>query len=334
MLSLNPSWLAGSIVLAAFAILYPVVLAVLARLRLGVGWRYFGFGLLVYLVFEIVGRQTVVAYVIKLIAPQLQASYALTIGWLVVLSLSLGLFEEFGRYAAFRWLMRNEEKTWAKGVMYGLGHGGLESILLVGGLELLQLINLMTLVGTNPNALPVAQRPSIVQAFQQINAQPAWYSLLGVWGQLWSLPIQVAFSVIVIQVFRRGSLRWLWIAVLGHALVDFFSFEIFRLFDQNNALVVIFPEISITLFGAGAVWVIWRLRDQSKEVSADIVEVEDVLIQPESVFASATENRRRQPRIIESSASGNLEKQPTRASNTVSKNVRRRQSQSRRKRQR
>jgi uncharacterized membrane protein YhfC len=38
--------------------------------------------------------------------------------------------------------------------------------------------------------------------------------------RLWTAPIQVALSVIVLQVLRRGRLIWLLWTVPGHAVVD------------------------------------------------------------------------------------------------------------------
>jgi acetoacetyl-CoA synthetase len=43
---------------------------------------------------------------------------------------------------------------------------------------------------------------------------------LAAFERLWTLPIQVAFSILVLQVFTRRSLVWLWLAIGGHALVD------------------------------------------------------------------------------------------------------------------
>lgn len=48
--------------------------------------------------------------------------------------------------------MRNEDKTWAKGVLYGIGHGGFEAAVFVGGLGLLTVINLIALPLVNPTA--------------------------------------------------------------------------------------------------------------------------------------------------------------------------------------
>src|SRR5215467_9912701 len=65
--------------------------------------------------------------------PVLQAwaagSQALFIGLLFAWALSSGLFEEVGRYVGYRVFMGREEKTWSKAVMYGIGHGGAETIL-------------------------------------------------------------------------------------------------------------------------------------------------------------------------------------------------------------
>ncbi|GAC1391050.1 MAG: hypothetical protein NVS4B11_23650 [Ktedonobacteraceae bacterium] len=49
--SVHTGWLIGFSITIAFAILYPFVLALIARLRLHIGWHYFWYGTLVFLVF-------------------------------------------------------------------------------------------------------------------------------------------------------------------------------------------------------------------------------------------------------------------------------------------
>ena len=106
----------------------------IAHRRLKVSWKYFAFGMLIFLIFQVVSRVPIVTVLGQVLAPQLKASTAFLYTWLAILALTAGIFEEVGRYIGYRWFMRREEKTWNKAVMYGLGHGGLESILLVGGL--------------------------------------------------------------------------------------------------------------------------------------------------------------------------------------------------------
>src|SRR4051794_20280934 len=52
------------------------------------------------------------------------------IQFLLLSSLTAGLFEETGRWLGYRFLLW--EATRRTGTMFGLGHGGLESILLAG----------------------------------------------------------------------------------------------------------------------------------------------------------------------------------------------------------
>lgn len=264
---LSGGWIAAEIVAIAFMILYPVGLALVARRRLGVGWRYFFFGALIFLLFQIVSRVPLTTLVGAIFGKQIQASPVLLWSWLVVLVVTAGLFEEVGRYIGYRWLMRREEKVWGKAVMYGLGHGGLESMVLVAGLALLTLINLVTLSAIGLDKIPAAARPQVAQQLGAIAAQPDWLPLLGAWERLWALPIQVALSVIVLQVFRRGRIRWLWLAVLAHAVVDGVSLGANQLMGPGKISTTLITEGIVTVFGLIAIWVIFALRDRPESAA-------------------------------------------------------------------
>lgn len=256
---------ATRIALTVLAILFeiglPITLAIIARRKLGVGWRYFGFGALIFFLFQMITRVPLMTFAQSLIAPQLQSSRALLYGWLVVASLTAGLFEEIGRYVGYRWLMRGEEKTWNKAVMYGLGHGGLESMLLVAGLTAIGLINLIVLPTIPLNTLPEAQQAQVGQQLAAVAAQPEWVPLLGAWERLWTIPIHVALSTIVLQVFRRGDIRWLWLAVLAHTAVNVAGTMTLQLLGGQSTAGLLATEAVIALLGVAALGVAWRLRD-------------------------------------------------------------------------
>src|SRR5215470_19158718 len=118
------------IVLVGMVVASPLVLGLLAHWRLGVSWRYFAYGAVIFVLFE----GTTHAWLNGgNWGPVLQAwaagSQALFIGLLFAWALSSGLFEEVGRYVGYRVFMGREEKTWSKAVMYGIGHGGAETII-------------------------------------------------------------------------------------------------------------------------------------------------------------------------------------------------------------
>jgi uncharacterized membrane protein YhfC len=199
-----------------------------------------------------------------LIASQLQASRVALMAWIAISALTAGLFEELGRYVGYRWLMKREQKTWTKGVMYGLGHGGIESMLLIAGLVAVTLIQVLALARTDLSTLPLTaeQRALAAQQLAAIAAQPGWAPLLGAWERLWTLPLHVALSLVVLQVFRRGSMRWLWLAILAHALVDLVGAGVTPILGLTGMAALLIPEAIITVVGLLSLWTIWALRDR------------------------------------------------------------------------
>lgn len=257
----NSGWLVGVALAAAFVILYPIVLAIIAHRRLGVGWRYFWFGILIFFLFQIISRLPLVTVAQAFLAPYLKASPLFSTAWLVLLALTAGLFEEVGRYVGYRWLMGREQKTWSKGVMYGIGHGGLESMLLIGGQLIITLVNWIILMNTGGAILPAAQKAAVAQQIASLNSLPVWLSVAGAWERLWTLPLQIALALVVLQVFTRNSLRWLWLAILIHTLVDLTVVLLQRWLGLGVSASLII-EGFIMLVGLAALWLIWRLRDR------------------------------------------------------------------------
>lgn len=157
--------------------------------------------------------------------------------------------------------MGREPKTWSKAVMFGLGHESLESIVLVGGQIILTLLSIAILSAIDLNSLPATQRQAVIQQITAINAQPIWLLLLqAAWGRFWSFPLQVALSVMVLQVFRRRQMYWLFLAILLHALIDFLSSALPHAFGQSIPIELLVSGI-LCVFGLLGIWIIWRLRE-------------------------------------------------------------------------
>lgn len=257
--TIRPGYIAASVAAIVFAVFFPFALALVARRRLGIGWRYFGYGALIFFLFQIISRLPLIQAAQYFIGPQLQASRTLLVGWLFIAALTAGLFEEIGRYVGYRWLMRDEEKTWPKAVMYGMGHAGLESALIVGGLMILGLVNFFALPSVPLDTLTEAQRAQVQAQITALQSQPDWLPLLGAWERLWTFPIHIAFSVLVLQVFRRGNLRWLWLAIAGHTLVNL-TVSVPTVLNMQGMNATLLVEGLVTLFGLVGLWIIRRLR--------------------------------------------------------------------------
>jgi uncharacterized membrane protein YhfC len=253
---------AATIVAILFEALFPLAVAWFINRRWYVSWRYFAYGAIIFLVFQLITRVPIVLAIQGALAPHLQTSRTLLFGWLAALALTAGLAEEIGRYIGYRWLFR-EEKTWSRAVMYGLGHGGLESIVLVGGLTLLGLINLLALSSVDLATLPLTdeQRELARQQLAAVAAQPDWLPIVGAWERLWTLPVHVALSVMVLQVFRRGQMWWLWLAIAMHTVVNLIAVGIAPALALQGTAAILIPEVIVMLAGIAGLWVIWRLRE-------------------------------------------------------------------------
>jgi uncharacterized membrane protein YhfC len=255
-------WLVMSVITAAFVIVYPLCLGVIAHKKLAVGWKYFWFGALVFLVFQLLTRIPLIfALQETVLASLLRTSATFTWIWIAIGAVTAGLFEEVGRYVGYRLFMGRELKTWSKAVMFGLGHEGLESMVLVGGQIILTLLSIAILSAIDLNGLPAPQRQTAIQQIAAINAQPIWLLLLqAAWGRLWSFPLQVALSVMVLQVFRRHKMYWLFLAILLHALIDFLTSALPRAFGQSIPIALLVSGM-LGVFGLLGIWIIWRLRE-------------------------------------------------------------------------
>jgi len=137
----------------------------------------------------------------------------------VFLGLSAGIFEECARYLVLR-LWARDARSWRKGILFGAGHAGAEAIIL-GVLVLYTFFQLTAL--RNIDLEKIIPSNQLVLAQKQIAAywSSAWYnSLLGALERFSTIPCQIAMAVMVMQVFTRKHIRWLFLAIGFHVLLD------------------------------------------------------------------------------------------------------------------
>jgi len=169
------------------------------------------------------------------------------------LGLSAGLWEESARYSAFRWWV-GKEKSWRRGIQLGVGHGGFESIIL-GLLVLYTFIQMMAVKDIDISTLvPLDQLSKTIGAIETYWSTPWYDALLGAIERALTLPIQIALSVIVLQVFIRKKSIWIWIAILFHTAIDATA-VLFMAYSN-----VYITEIAVTFFSAISIWIIFVLK--------------------------------------------------------------------------
>ena len=137
----------------------------------------------------------------------------------VALGLSAGVFEECARYAMYRWWAK-EARSWGRGLLAGAGHGGMEAIIL-GVLVFYGFLQLMAIRNTDLSTIVTADKLELAKLQVQMYWSANWYdTLLGAVERLFTIPLHIAASVLVLQVFTRKQIGWLGLAVGWHALAD------------------------------------------------------------------------------------------------------------------
>lgn len=252
----------------AIEIAAPFVLAVALVRRYGVGWRTFGVGALVFLLFQVVTRIPAMVYLQTRPGVREALEDPLFLwGFLAFAAFTAGLFEESGRWLAFRFAIEPHQRRVGPALMLGAGHGGLESIG-VGLTVAASLATYLILVLMPAGTLPLsAEQLEAVQ--RQFSGMVGWEPLLGAWERMCTLAIQLALSVAVLLSFQRRFRWWLY-ALVAHTLVDFSAVGLRQIaldpLGETGAIVAV--EVLVGLFAVAALlfirWV-WRTDSATSE---------------------------------------------------------------------
>ena len=200
----------------------PILLGVLFVKRVKVEWRLFLIGAVTF-----IGSQVMhLPFNAFVLAPVLdhfdlavlQAGFPLVVVALAA-GLSAGVFEEGARYLTYRLWLR-KERSWREGLMFGLGHGGVEAIIL-GGLAAYGLIQAIALRGADLSSVVSPDRVVDTAAWLDSYWSLPWYDcLIGAVERVFALAIQVSLALLVLQAFKRRQIRWGIAAVLWHTFID------------------------------------------------------------------------------------------------------------------
>ena len=234
------------IVSGLLEMLIPIAIGFYIIRRFGTSWRNWFSGALMFIVSLI--RLPLNMYMTQLI---LAGTFSpLTFSLLVLVpSLSAGLFEEAARYVGFKLLIKDD--TYEKGLTYGAGHGGIESMLLVG----LNVLSVGVILLTNPEALPPEQ-------LTQILATQVYLPLVGVYERIMAMIIQMGLSIVVLESIRRSDKRYLLAAVVLHALLNFLAVSAL-------GYGIIVSEMMVTVFAVGlGYWTIKKLTGAGIETGS------------------------------------------------------------------
>jgi uncharacterized membrane protein YhfC len=200
----------------------PVVLAIVLTRFWKLSWRYWLIGASIFIISQVghIPFNIMMTSLLNRTSLTDWPKNALNIFNLTFLGLSAGIFEEFSRYAMFRWWMR-DGRTWRKAILAGAGHGGAEAIIL-GVIVFLTFFQLSAYRNLDLTGLFPPEQLELAR--QQVSAYWSlpWYTvLMGPLERFLTIPLHIALSVVVVQSLIRKQFYWVLLAVIYHASVTF-----------------------------------------------------------------------------------------------------------------
>jgi len=135
-----------------------------------------------------------------------------------------GIFEETARFISFN-ILKKKFSGIGAGLSYGIGHGGIEAIIL-GGLTMINNIIFSTIINTGgldaitSNLQAEALDQITVQINTLITTAPYMFFISGI-ERIFAIGIQISLSIIVYYSVFSAKKIWLYpLAIILHAIID------------------------------------------------------------------------------------------------------------------
>ncbi|PJI08718.1 MULTISPECIES: YhfC family intramembrane metalloprotease [Clostridium] len=204
---------------AVICAVFPIALIVYFRKKEKISLKPVFIGMAVFIVFTQILEKTLHSIVIggNLITnPILFSVYG---------ALAAGVFEETGRFIAFKTVLKDKHE-WKDGLAYGIGHGGIEAIF-IGALTSIEYIIYSNLINSGKfdallkSKIPASQIAQLKQVKQSLIQMTPSATVITILERIFAFGIQLGLTMVVLYAIRNRKNIYLFLAILLHALVDF-----------------------------------------------------------------------------------------------------------------
>lgn len=218
---MNPVLIITHLLNGLLMVALPVALGIFLARKFRLGWRLWWIGTATFVLSQIghIPFNIAVGLLFERgILPAPAQNFGL-IFTAVFAGLSAGVWEEIFRYGAFRWWAK-DARSWSKALMVGSGWGGAEAIILGVVVLINYAVMVAAQVGDISSLIPEGQAALLDQQIAVYWSLPWYDTLLGALERAFALTVQICLSVMVLQVFIRKNILWLFLAIGWHAFVD------------------------------------------------------------------------------------------------------------------
>ncbi len=171
-------------------------------------------GACTFFIFQIVLRIPLLQIISTI--PQVQLFFSSNIILnILFLSLTAALFEEIGRVVMIKLFIKKEQLQYKNAIAFGLGHGGIEAVLLVG-------INYIIFF--------------IVPSLALLTATPLSLFLAGA-ERVFTIPLHILFSVFAVLCVKNKNPLFLLFAIILHTLFNYVVIYLAQVVGMDILLV-------------------------------------------------------------------------------------------------
>ncbi|MCU5378429.1 YhfC family intramembrane metalloprotease [Bacillus cereus] len=175
-------------------------------------------GVLAFVVSQILIRIPILNYVSGTSTNFQMFSVMQPVLFVLLLSLSAGIFEEIARFIAMRYFMK--QRDWQSGFLFGAGHGGIEAVLIVG-IPIISLLLSQTVIQNGDS-----------------------YYFAGI-ERIFAMVLHIGLSIIVLQAVVQKKFRYVVYAILIHGTANAIA-SIISLYVPGESGIIL-SEVSIAI---------------------------------------------------------------------------------------
>ncbi len=191
-----------------FAVGFPVGLAIYLYIKERISMKAVLIGALMFFLFQVILRIPALVYVQNQAWYQIFAirNMMLTV---IIIAFTAALFETIGRYVGLKYLLKNKLER-KNGIAYGIGHGGIEAILLVG---ITYVINIVYSILINTGVISSTLVP------QLINTSPSLFLAAGI-ERVFAILFHIAAALLVTYGIMENKKIYIFYSFMLHFLLD------------------------------------------------------------------------------------------------------------------
>ena len=233
-------------------------------------------GAATFLLFAIVIEKPLQALVISLDSPVSQFVNARPVLWGIIVGLFPGVFEETGRFVAFKTVLRKRKQR-ETGLSHGIGHGGFEALFILGITYIEYfvfaiMLNQGSFVELMIEPVKDTLTPEVVKQITGIVEQITTFSAatmgVALVDRLIAVLYHIGASIMVFYAVKDKKKWWLYpLSILIHTVIDgFLGLQlagVFELSDVANEIIFAVEALAVFL---GAFFLLYK-KDQPKEAA-------------------------------------------------------------------